>query len=54
MPSLIRLIIFLAILVGLGFAGMFALATMVHPEQSEMTIRIPVEKLNPKPADTGG
>ena len=54
MPSLIRLIIFLAVLTGLGFTGMFALATFVHPEQSEMTIRIPAEKLNPKSSDTGG
>jgi hypothetical protein len=54
MPSLIRLIVALAVLAGLGFAGMFALATFVKPEQSEMTIRIPAEKLNSKPADTGG
>ncbi|MGL4489079.1 MAG: histidine kinase [Rhizobiaceae bacterium] len=53
MPSLIRLIIVLAILAGLGYAGMFALATFVKPEQSEMIIRIPADKLNTKPADTG-
>lgn len=54
MPSLIRLIVFLAVVAGLAFAGMFALANFVHPEQSEMTIRIPAEKLNPKSTDTGG
>lgn len=54
MPSLMRLIVLLAVLGGLGYAGMFALATLVQPEQSELTIRIPLEKLNPKLSDGGG
>jgi phage shock protein PspC (stress-responsive transcriptional regulator) len=54
MPSLIRLIVVLAVLAGLVFAGMFALATFVQPQQSEMTIRVPAEKLNPKTPDNGG
>ncbi len=49
MPTLTRLIIILAILAGLVYAGMIALVTFVHPTQTEMTIRIPSEKLNPKP-----
>ncbi len=49
MPTLTRLIITLAILAGLVYAGMVALVTFVHPTQTEMTIRVPNEKLNPKP-----
>ncbi|MRG55135.1 hypothetical protein SAMN05428967_2281 [Phyllobacterium sp. YR620] len=49
MPTLTRLILVLAILAGLVYAGMVALVTFVHPKQTEMTIRIPSEKLNPKP-----
>ncbi len=49
MPTLTRLIIILAILAGLVYAGMIALVTFVHPTQTEMTIRIPPERLNQKP-----
>lgn len=49
MPTLTRLIITLAVLAGLVYAGMIALVTFVHPTQTEMTIRVPSEKLNPKP-----
>lgn len=49
MPTLTRLIFILAVLAGLVYAGMIALVTFVHPTQTEMTIRIPAEKLNPKP-----
>jgi hypothetical protein len=53
MPTLTRLLIFLAIAAALVFGGMVALATFVVPKQSEMTIRVPTDKLNPadpKPA----
>lgn len=49
MPTLTRLIIILLVLAGLLYAGMIALVTFVHPTQTEMTIRVPAEKLNPKP-----
>ncbi len=49
MPTLTRLIITLAVLAGLVYAGMVTLVTFVQPTQTEMTIRIPAEKLNPKP-----
>ncbi|QND50775.1 histidine kinase [Phyllobacterium sp. 628] len=49
MPTLTRLIVTLAILAGLVYAGMLGLVMFVHPTQTEMTIRIPTEKLNPKP-----
>ena len=53
MPTLIRLLAFLAVAALLVFGGMVALATFVVPKQSEMTIRVPADKLNPaepKPA----
>jgi hypothetical protein len=53
MPTLTRLLIFLAIAAALIFGAMVALATFVVPKQSEMTIRVPTDKLNPaepKPA----
>jgi hypothetical protein len=45
MPSLIRFLVFCAIIAGGIYAGMFALATFVHPNQREMTVRIPPAKL---------
>jgi hypothetical protein len=53
MPTLVRLLTFLAVAALLVFGAMVALATFVVPQQSEMTIRVPVDKLNPaepKPA----
>jgi hypothetical protein len=50
MPTLFRLLAVLAILAALGFGAMWALATFVKPKQSEMTIKIPSEKLNPPKA----
>jgi hypothetical protein len=47
MPTLFRLLTFLAVAALLVFGGMVALATFVVPRQSEMTIRVPAEKLNP-------
>lgn len=45
MPTLIRLIITLAFLVGLVYAGMFALITFVEPTPEPVTIRIPARDL---------
>ena len=47
MPSLIRFLVVIGILAGLAYAGMFALATMVEPEQREMRVKVPSKKLNP-------
>ncbi len=48
MPTLFRLIVILAILTGLGYAGMWALATFVEPESREMTTNIPPTRLMPR------
>ncbi|MDD9911275.1 MAG: histidine kinase [Ahrensia sp.] len=46
MPSLFRFLIFLAVLGGLAYGGMFALATFVEPNDREMRVKIPSKKLN--------
>lgn len=48
MPTLFRFLTVIAILVGLVYGAMVALVTYVEPNKGEMTIRIPVEKLNPE------
>ncbi len=45
MPTLIRLLIALVFLGGLGFAGLYVLTIVVDPGQKEMTIRIPQRDL---------
>jgi hypothetical protein len=47
MPTLFRFLMTIAVLAGLAYAAMFALATFVEPKKGEMTVRIPPEKLNP-------
>lgn len=48
MPSLMRFLIALVVLAGLGAAAMYALATFVEPRPREMTIRVPQERLDPR------
>ena len=45
MPTLVRLLIVLIILAGLGFAGMIALTVMVDPGEKDVTIKIPARDL---------
>ncbi|MDQ2081741.1 histidine kinase [Xanthobacteraceae bacterium Astr-EGSB] len=40
MPSLFRFLMAIGVLAGLVYAGMFALATMVEPQQRDMTVTI--------------
>jgi hypothetical protein len=47
MPSLIRLIVVLALIAGAVYGGMFALVMLVEPSPREMTIRVPPERLQP-------
>ncbi|MGO4833709.1 histidine kinase [Rhizobiaceae sp. 2RAB30] len=48
MPTLFRLLMTLAVIAGIVYGAMFALATFVKPNTGEMTIRIPPDKLNAK------
>ena len=45
MPTLFRFIFIIAVLAGLAFAAMFALATLVEPESRDMTVTIPGSRL---------
>lgn len=47
MPSLFRFLFVLLVLAGLGFAAVFALATLVEPNPREMTITVPRDRLVP-------
>jgi phage shock protein PspC (stress-responsive transcriptional regulator) len=44
-PTLFRFLFVLAVLAGLGFAAMFALATLIEPEPREMSQPIPASRL---------
>jgi len=50
MPTLIRLVIALLFIVGLGYGAMFALTVMVDPGEKDVTIRIPARDLVAEPA----
>lgn len=49
MPTLIRIVVFLLVLVGLAYGAMFALVIFVEPQDKEVTIRIPARDLLPAP-----
>lgn len=49
MPTLIRLLVVLLVLVGLAFGAMFALVATVTPRDKQVTVRIPARDLVPTP-----
>ncbi len=46
MPSLIRFLVICGVLAGIAYGGMFALATLVQPNEREMRVKIPSDRLN--------
>lgn len=46
MPSLIRFVILIGIVTGFVWIGMLALVSFVEPEQREMSVSIPANRLN--------
>ncbi|MEM6462692.1 MAG: histidine kinase [Pseudomonadota bacterium] len=48
MPSLIRFLVFCAVIVGLVYGAMFALAVYVEPTPREITVQVPTERVNPR------
>jgi len=50
MPTLFRFVVTLAVLAGIAYGAMFALVMFVNPKQTELSVRIPPEKLAPKPS----
>jgi hypothetical protein len=47
MPSLIRLLVIVGVLIGLVYGGMVALVMVVQPKPREMSVRVPNERLDP-------
>ena len=46
MPTLFRFLVTLGMIVGIVYGAMYALATLVEPRKGEMTVRVPLDKLN--------
>jgi phage shock protein PspC (stress-responsive transcriptional regulator) len=44
MPSLIRLLVVLGIIVGIGYGIMFALATFIAPATREISVTVPPDR----------
>jgi len=44
MPSLLRLLTVIALICGLVYAGLYALAHFVHPKPREISVTIPPDK----------
>jgi hypothetical protein len=44
MPSLMRFLMVVAVLAGVVYAGIFALATMVEPQPRDMTVTVPQDR----------
>ncbi|WP_337269317.1 hypothetical protein [Oryzifoliimicrobium ureilyticus] len=53
MPTLIRFLTILVVLAGAVWGAMWALATFVEPQERDITIRVPAERLNPQPPSKG-
>lgn len=49
MPTLLRFLVTIGVIAGLAYGAMFALVLMVEPKKGEMSERVPLDKLNPKP-----
>lgn len=46
MPTLFRLLVIIAVFAGLGYAGLYALATYLQPHEREITVVIPTDRLS--------
>ncbi|MCS0497394.1 hypothetical protein [Ancylobacter mangrovi] len=44
MPSLIRLLVILALLGGIGYGTLWAFANLVHPQPREMNLTVPQDR----------
>jgi hypothetical protein len=44
MPSLIRVLVVVSVVLGLAYGAMFALATLVDPRPREMTVTVPPDR----------
>lgn len=46
MPTLFRILLTFAVLVGLGYGALWSLANMVEPQVREMTYTVPLERMS--------
>ena len=44
MPSLIRLLVVVGVMAGLGYGVLYALATLVEPKPREMVVTVPPDR----------
>jgi len=44
MPSLMRFLLVIGIIFGIGYAVVFALATLIDPKPREITVTVPPDK----------
>ena len=51
MPSLMRFLTVVGVLLGLGFACFYGLANFVSPRSREMVVTIPAQRLKPQSAE---
>ena len=47
MPTLFRFVVTLLILAGIAYGVMFALVMFVEPKQTELSVKIPPDRLDP-------
>lgn len=52
MPTLFRFLFILAVIAGVIYGGLSALALLVEPRERDITVRIPSERLNPPQPST--
>lgn len=44
MPTVFRFLMIIGLIAGLGYAGLYALATMVEPKPRTVTVTVPASK----------
>ncbi|CAH1664884.1 histidine kinase [Chelatococcus asaccharovorans] len=44
MPTVFRFLMFIGLIAGLGYAGLYALATLVEPKPRTVTVTVPASK----------
>jgi hypothetical protein len=46
MPTLFRFVMTIAVLVGIVYGAMFALVMFVEPKQAELSVKVPLDRLD--------
>ena len=50
MPTLTRYVVVLGLFAAMAYGVMYALATLVEPRKAEMSVEVPLDRLNKKTA----